>query len=247
MKLACIINAWDAVEILPYSLCSVAPGVDLFIIVYQTVSNFGEVYDPFPEILASRERLPEKEFIAHLYNPTVGDGFENEIKKRNVGLDIARANDCTHFLHLDCDEMYENFNQAKQQYIDSGKKGSACKIFTYFKKPTLRYETEDGYYVPFIHELNEDTFAGDKDYPFYVDPTRRINCQDVILLDTYMHHMSWVRWDIERKCRNSSAKANIERGTMLQDYHNPDVGPGFYVRDADKKLIKVPNQFNIIL
>lgn len=245
MKLAAIYNTWDACELLPYSLASIAPHVDLIIIVYQVRSNFGEDYDPFREILAARQQFADKEFIAHLYEPNTTGGFTNEIKKRNLGLDIARANDCTHFLHLDVDEIYENFNEAKRQYIDSGKEGSVCKIYTYFKKPILRYEHEDGYYVPFIHELKLHTTAGHNYYPYYVDPTRRINCGEVALLDVHMHHMSWVRRDIERKARNSSANANIANGTMLKDHSDINVGQGFYVRDADQKLIEVPNHFNI--
>ncbi|MFW8746205.1 hypothetical protein, partial [Mesorhizobium japonicum] len=83
----------------------------------------------------------------------------------------------------DCDEYYENFGEAKQKFIDSGAKGSVCKILTYFKKPTLRLENEDNYYVPFIHELNENTTVGNYGYPFYADPTRKINESNVVLLD----------------------------------------------------------------
>lgn len=244
-KLAAIFNVWDGIELLPYSIRSVYNDVDVIIIVYQNRSNFHEVYDPYLEIMAVVEMFPDKKFVVQIYDPYVKGGFQNEIAKRNIGLNIAREKRCTHFLHIDTDELYENFNQAKQEYIDSGKKGSACKIYTYFKKPILRYEHEDGYYVPFIHKLGTNTVSGHHEYPFYVDPTRRINCDDVALLDTHMHHMSWVRRDIERKARNSSANINIANGTMLQDYHSPEVGPGFYVRDADQKLIEVPNQFNI--
>lgn len=241
-KTAAIYNVWDADELLKHSIKSVKSGIDLFIIVYQTTSNFGEQYDPFPNILEAVKDVPH---IIHKFTPIVKIGFSNEREKRNIGLQIAKKHSCTHFLHLDCDEMYEDFDKAKKLYFDSGKDGSCCKIFTYFKLPTLRFESEDGYFVPFIHKLHDDTRSGVPNYPFYVDPTRRINSNNVELLDVHMHHFSWVRDNIERKARNSSAKRNIERGTMLLDYHNPDVKAGFYVKDSEKKLIEVEDLFNL--
>lgn len=239
-KIAAIYNVFDGDELLKHSIKSVR--ADLFIIVYQTTSNFGERYDPLPNIL---EAVKDVTYVLHKFTPIIKTGFSNEREKRNIGLQIAKKHACTHFLHLDCDEMYKDFDKAKKLYFDSGKDGSCCRIFTYFKLPTLRFETEDGYFVPFIHKLHDDTRSGVSNYPYYVDPTRRINSNNVELLDIHMHHFSWVRNNIERKARNSSAKRNIERGTMLLDYYNPDVKAGFYVKDAEKKLIEVPNLFNL--
>lgn len=241
MRLAAIYNVWDGVEFLRGSMMQMKDHVDVFIIVYQDVSNFGEKYDPLPEMDLSGF----KNIKLIKYDPMVGAGMFNEKKKRNIGLDIARQENCTHFLHVDCDEYYENFGEAVELYINSGKSGSVCKLYTYFKLPTLRFETPDGYFVPFIHELRQDTVAGGRHYPFYVDPTRKINETDVVELPVFMHHFSWIRKDIERKCRNSSAKENLERGTMLQDYYSTQVGPGFYVRDYEKKLIQVADNFRI--
>jgi hypothetical protein len=243
MKLAAIYNVWDACELLPGSIKTIIDHVDEVIIVWQDVSNYGEMYNPMNDIgfLGLLGKLS-----AVKYDPIVGAGMYNEKKKRNLGLDIAREKGCTHFLHMDCDEFYEDFAKAKQLYIDSGKPGSVCSLYTYFKLPTLRFETKDGYFVPFIHELKPETQAGVRHYPFYVDPTRRINETEVVELPVTMHHFSWIRKDIERKCRNSSAKENIEKGTMLQDYYSDQVGPGYYVKDYDKKLISVPDSFNLL-
>lgn len=244
MKLCAIYNVWDGVELLKYSINSIKNDVDLIIIVYQTKSNFGEEYNPLEEI---RKALPGDHPITLIqnYTPEYIGGAVNEIKKRNLGLKLAYNEGCTHFLHLDCDEIYEDFNKAKNLYVESGAEGSVCKLFTYFKLPTLRFETEDGYFVPFIHQLKEDTRAGEMRYPFYCDPTRMINCENVVELPVHMQHFSWVRKDIERKFRNSSAKVNLEKGTMLQHYYNPECGPGYYVRDYEKKLIEVENKFGI--
>ena len=216
---------------------------DLFIIIWQDVSNFGEKYHDFYFSNFSNFKKPIYDFK---YEPNLNiSGAENETNKRNKGLEIAKYHNCSHFLHIDCDEYYENFRGSKQKFLNSGAKGSVCKILTYFKKPTLRLENEDNYYVPFIHELKTGTIAGNQDYPFYVDPTRKINESNIFLLDVYMHHFSWIRKDIERKVRNSSAKANIERSNLLKDYYSNDTKAGTFLVDYDQKLIDVENIFGI--
>lgn len=240
MKLAAIYNLWDGAELLRGSMECLKDHVDLFIIVYQEVSNFGEQYDPFQDV-----NIDGFNCLKIKYDPVSIAGSINERAKRNLGISSAKNLGFTHFIMMDTDEYYEDFGAAKQEYLKAGKPGSVCKLYTYFKKPTLRFVTEDGYFVPFIHELKEHTVTGERNYPYYVDPTRRVNENDVALLPVHMHHFSWVRKDIERKIRNSSAKINLERGTMLRDYNNPDVGPGFYVSDYDKSLMEVENTFNI--
>ena len=106
-------------------------------------------------------------------------------------------------------------------------------------------ENEDNYYVPFIHELNENTTVGNYGYPFYADPTRKINESNVVLLDVYMHHFSWIRKDIERKARNSSAKANIEKSDLLKDYYSDETKTGYFLKDYNQKLVEVENLFGI--
>ena len=244
MKLAAIYNVWDGVELLYGSMKCLKNEVDIFILVWQDISNFGERYNPMDDF-----KIPDFgcEVILVKYEPVEHGGTTNEILKRNLGLQYAKDEECTHFLHMDCDEYYEDFGAMKQQFMASGAKGSVCKILTYFKKPTLRLEAADNYYVPFIHELQPETIAGVRQYQFYVDPTRRINTTDVICLDAYMHHYSWIRKDIERKVRNSSAKVNIERSQLLQDYYSDETKAGYYLKDYNQKLVEVENIFTILL
>lgn len=249
MKLAAIYNVWDGVELLKGSMDCLHGHVDLFIIVYQDVSNFGEQYDPLPEMI-----LPESDNIILVkYTPqqfTIG--AKNETEKRNTGIEIAKKEQCTHFILMDCDEYYTDFGAAKQQYIAIGLPGSVCRIMTYFKKPTLRLQNPDNYYVPFIHRLTQHTWTGCSNYPYYVDPTRRIKCAgwemqlyEVIEINSYMHHFSWVRKDIGRKVRNSSARKNIERSQLMQDYNSPELGAGFFLKDYRQPLVEVDDVFGI--
>jgi len=244
MKICGIYNAFDSIELLKGSMECLKNDVDLFIIIYQTESNYGEKYNPLDDF----DFTKYTNTICHLYTPIrERGGAWNETRKRNIGLDIAREHGCTHFLHLDCDEYYQNFAEAKQKFIDSKAKGSVCKILTYFKKPTLRLESPDNYYVPFIHKLYTNTNSGYQNqiiFPFYADPTRLINEENVVLLDVFMHHFSWIRNDIERKVRNSSAKSNIERSNLLEDYYSEETKAGTFLVDYNQKLIEVENIFN---
>jgi hypothetical protein len=242
MKLAAIYNLWDGVELLRGSMKCMDSEVDLFIIQYQNISNFGESYSPLPLDLTG---IKTPVILSEYFPVTIPCGAKNETRKRNHGLYIASVANCTHFLHVDCDEYYKDFAKAKQEYINSGKSGSVCKIYTYFKKPTIRFENEDNYFVPFIHELKRETTSGVSQYPFYVDPTRRINQTDIAVLDIHMHHFSYVRNDIERKIRNSSAKSNIEKSGLLNEY-NSEVGNGSIIKGYhNQKLIEVENYFGI--
>lgn len=238
MKLAAIYNVWDAEELLNGSMKSIQDGIDLFIIIYQTVSNFGEHYTPKIDLTGIH-----KQVILHHYNPIANSGHPNEIAKRNIGLHLARENKCDYFLHIDNDEYYSDFEQAKNEFLNSGAHGSVVRLHTYFKLPTLRYEIDESYHVPFIHKLKPDTVAGAKQYPFYVDPTRRINTTDVVLLPFYMHHFSFVRNDIERKFRNSSAKNNLAKSGLMKAWH--EAKAGYYVEDYKTHLIEVENIFQI--
>jgi len=244
MKLAAIYNVWDGVELLYGSMKCLKNEVDVFILVWQDKSNFGEAYNPMHDFKILDFGC---DVILVKYEPIEYGGTSNELLKRNLGLQYAKDEGCTHFLHMDCDEYYEDFGSMKQQFLASGAKGSVCKILTYFKKPTLRLEAHDNYYVPWIHELKTDTVAGVQGYPYYTDPTRRINTNDVICMDAPMHHYSWVRKDIERKARNSSAKANIERSQLLQDYYSDETKSGYFLKDYGQKLMEVDNIFSILL
>lgn len=243
MKLAAIYNVFDGEELLTGSINCLIGQVDVIIFVLQTTSNFGEYYDPRCKFHCKGwNGLTE---IQYHYDPIMElGGTQNEIKKRNIGLDLARDKGCTHFFHIDVDEYYENFAKAKEEFIQLGIDGSVCPIYTYFKKPTWRLENLDNYFVPFIHELKEDTRAGNCTYPVWVDPTRTIHPHSkVAILSEPMHHYSWVRNDIERKARNSSAgqHGNKLKG-LLADYHSPELEAhpdGYVIKDMGGQRIKV--------
>ena len=240
-QLAAIYNAFDGIELLHGSMSTVK--ADHFIIVWQDVSNFGERYNPLPEIEEAIKDFSNVHLIQ--YNPEVTKGYKtgmvNEARKRNLGIQKAIKLNCTHFLILDVDEYHPEFELAKQAYLYSGKEGSVLPMWTYFKSPTLRLERPETYYVPFIHKLTKDSRVGNYiEYPYRVDHTRAVNTKSVSLLDHYMHHYSWVRRDITLKARNSSARHLAQH---LEDYHNAKAG--MYLGCYAQKLIEVPNDLSI--
>jgi len=239
--LCAIYNVWDGVELLRGSMETVK--ADHYIIVWQEESNYGEKYNPLHEILEAIE--PFQNFSIIKYEPTItkdrSNGRVNEAKKRNIGIKKALELGATHFLCLDVDEYHPDFEQAKKDYFDSGKDGSVLKMWTYFKSPNLRLEHPEGYHVPFIHKLKPDTYSGNyAHYPYRVDPTRAVNTKSVIELTQMMHHYSWVRKDIGRKARNSSARHLSQH---LEDYENAK--EGMYIGAYAQKLIYVENDIHI--
>lgn len=245
IRLAACYNVYDGVELLAGSMRSIAEHVYLFIIVYQDKSNFGETgFNPLQHVDLSE--FHNVELIK--YTPRINAGHKNETEKRNIGIRSARSKGCTHFIHLDVDEYYKDFGEAKEAYIQSGSEGSVVGLYTYFKRPEWMFEKPDSYYVPFIHKLKGSTHAGAIHYPFRVDPTRRINTKTVSYLPHYMHHFSWIRNDVQRKIRNSSARNNMRMNQILEAYNSPlmELSPeGYYVAPFEQKITVVDNYFNI--
>lgn len=175
-------------------------------------------------------------------------GWENEMIKRRIGINRAKELGCTHFILMDCDEYYERDQFAKAiKFLDGG--SGVCRMHTYFKRPTLKLEHPENYFVPFIHRLNPDTQIGNNKYKFYCDRTRVVNEHEVIQVPDdicMMHHFSWVRKDINKKIQSSSAQDLIQNKGILADYNRPLVS-GDWISSYDQKLIEVPNLFNIQL
>lgn len=246
IKLCAIYNVFDGVELLPGSIRCLYDHVDEIIIVYQDISNFGERHSPHAEMLESLSLYFDK-ITFMKYDPNVDmGGSMNERAKRNMGLEFAKRLECTHFIAIDVDEYYEDFGHAKDLYFKSGHKGSVCRLQTYFKKPTFQFDIPEDYFVPFIHELNSETKNGSSSYKFYVDPTRTVNESDVVELPIFMHHFSWVRKNIMRKARNSSANIQIQKGNILTDYNSSGLGEGYFLTNWNRRIKVVPDIFGLL-
>lgn len=252
MKLAAIYNVFDGVELLKGSMKCLHGHVDHFIIVVQNVSNYGEHFNGFDDLDLDEFKINDSTVMIVRFTPEIHasePGMKNETLKRNIGIDMARTLGCTHFMHVDCDEYYQNFDMMKEEFIQSGCDASVCQILTYFSKPIFRFELPDNYFVPFIHELKSHTYAGFVPYKYYVDPTRRISGADKIhMMSHMMHHFSYVRKDISMKVRNSSARSNILKSNLLEQYWSKELQQdpeGYFVDGFNQKITVVENIFGI--
>lgn len=232
----------------------IRPLVDGIIVVASEKSNYGE-YSPIPDEWMNKVVVREP-FLHHAMNC--------ETDKRNFGLKVARENGYTHFISIDADEVYdpEEFLREKQRFIDNPDlAGLVCRTQVFVKSPTLTigYDTT---LVPFIqkitpglkHQFNHNfPFAWtDQDgVPFTkkrrirIDPTRSTTANSGIeWSDITMFHYSWVRKDYDRKIRNSTARANIQKMDLANKIVHLKEGDIFDLYPG-KPLVRVPNRFAI--
>lgn len=231
---------------LKYSVANIRPLVDGIIIVGSETSNYGEV-SPIPDEWRTDE--------LYIKEPSLAHPMHAETSKRNYGLSIAREQGYTHFVTMDADEFYDpvDFLVEKQRFIDNPDlAGLVCGSLVYFGRPDLTIGM-DTTLVPFIHKITTDLkhdfnlrypFAWENGRNIRIDPTRSFNINSgVEWSNIVMHHYSWVRKDYAKKIRNSTARANLERSTILQDL--AECREGYFCQFYQKTLSRATVSFGI--
>lgn len=250
-SLAALINFWDSEELLPYTIKHIEPLVDEVIICYSDYSNYFEYQDNIKNI----ERFLNHKVSAIKCEPDRKlKPQDNERAKRNFALSITKERGHTHFIMMDADEIYEAepFKREYKRIIDNDLNGLVCGSQVYFGKPSLTIGL-DITRVPFIHKIKPGLkFVFNKEYPFAfdngikVDPTRQLNYVNGIeWSEIVMHHYSYVRKDIRKKIRNSTARLNIERSTVLNDLLL--CSPGYFCQYYRKTLVSATVDFGICI
>ena len=243
MRLGISYNVFDGEELLPYSLLSVRRVAHHISVVYQTTSNYG---NENKNLLSELEKLQDKGLIdkLFLYEPksydsetndkhTIGsvarvicvddkgkrtfrNGTLNELEKRDIGLRIAKANNCDTYMSMDADEIYDT-NQLMDAFANftiGDYDSSFCQMRTFYKYPTHQIDPPETYYVPLFYRIkpsNKMEFIQNNDFPVTCDPTRRMKAGYVRIFsreEIEMYHYAYVRKNIESKIRNSSAQAD---------------------------------------
>lgn len=246
MKLVAIYSCWDDWDLLDHSVRNISPLVDGVIIVASNYSNYGE-YSAIPYWTHL------KPFIYVREPQFKNDPRKSETDKRNHGLYIAKTLGYTHFLSLDADELYEPepFLKEKEKFLNPELRGLVCQCQTYFKSPKLTIGL-DTTLVPFIHKLSPGIqHEFNKLYPFAwidgkirIDPTRSLNINSgVERTDLIMHHYSFVRRDHAKKIRNSTARNNLERSTIVTDLLHAK--EGYFVEFYQRHLQRSSVDFGI--
>jgi hypothetical protein len=135
----------------------------------------------------------------------------NEINKRNIGLYDCEGNGCTHFMCMDCDEYYykEELIKAYQKFIEGDYDSAACQLQTYWKTGEYVLDPPEEYYVSLFYKIRPNIeLSFNSKFPVLVDPTRVMEPGKCLIFkrnELEMHHVSYVRKNIERKLRNSSS------------------------------------------
>lgn len=253
MKLASIINAWSCtVELLPHCIKNHLQFSDGIIVVWSQHSNHWHKDDSVLEYILANGHDSRVEF--HQLEPMRAlKPLANETRKRNHGIDIARAKGFTHFLIADTDEFYfpEEIENDKKKFHDSSLKGLVSPLLVYIAKPTLY--TTDHTLVPTIQRLTKEVYVGNfKEYPYaydsqgnaHIDPSRRPSFyRGVEMSDTKCHHLSYVRKNIDLKIDNSSANLRRSRQVIYDELR--EARPGYLSKLYHRELKECENYFNI--
>tara|TARA_R110001592_G_scaffold90231_9_gene265446 strand:+ start:204 stop:1007 length:804 start_codon:yes stop_codon:yes gene_type:complete len=265
MKLGIAYNIFDGEELLRSSLENMRDMVDFISVVYQNVSNFGNVNENLEPLLM---KLKEEKLIdfCFKYEPKFKkddsgnihwqNGTENEQEKRNIGLNICKANGCDYFMTIDSDEFYDKkqFEWAKKDFIKGDYDTSFCQMQTYYKEPIYKVTPPELYYCPLFYKIKESTkFTYDfaPPYPVEIDPTRRVVAGYSRIYnrsEIEMHHFSYIRSNINSKIQNTSAQMDkVSKDEVIFHFNNfKSVSDGaLFLGMQYFKLEEVDNKFNI--
>ncbi len=245
LKLVAIFNVWNDYYLLRHAVDNIRQLVDGILIIASTKSNYGEV-SAIP-----KEWQNEELFVRE---PRYHIPLHSETDKRNYGLEIAKSKGYTHFITMDSDEFYrpDEFLKAKEKVSRENLNGIVCPVVVYFKSPALTLG-RDVTLVPHIHKLTPTIrHEFNRGFPYAwhgsqirIDPSRSLNINTGVsyMDDVEMHHYSWIRKDYHLKIRNSTARKNLERSTMLTDLSQAT--EGYYVQFYRKRLSRATVSFGI--
>lgn len=172
-----------------------------------------------------------------------------ETDKRNFILDyLENTAKCSHSLVIDSDEFYdkEDFEYAKNLLDkDESARVSYCQYINYYRDYSHVLVWPFLAYVPFITESSFRFHFENGTFTLPSDPTRRYVTDSsvtpkVLAFDIIkMHHLSWIRIDIEKKLHNWSAKRYFQKDEL----HNAILNRYYNYVDGQNAIItfNVPN------
>lgn len=203
---------FDGEELLEHAILPIRAHADFISVVYQTESYHGRPCSPEQaEILARLQKNGLIDEAIHYKPNTIIPPQYNELKQRNIGLELAKKHNCTHHVSMDTDEIYieKEFEEAKNYAISEGLDSTFCELKYYYK--SSKYEMiqppEDILVSLFVKVEHDTKFNTKLDYPFFVEPTRRVKMGNYKVFskdEIMMHHLSYVRKNIRMKLENSA-------------------------------------------
>jgi hypothetical protein len=222
------------------------------------VSNFGEPINQ--ESLDILHQLQHEKLITSLtpYETDLSKNAQfNEIAKRNIGLTINKRFGMTHFMSMDCDEIYfeKELEYAKKVMEEGNFDSSACKMEFYYKYPNIKIKKFFDMYVSLIYKINHRKFILNEKWDIVIDPTRKMSVGNIKKFksdEILMHHYSYIRKNIKSKIYNTTTRIayNQEKlDEMYNYYQNYKPGDKVLIMGINNKVYKeveeVENYFNI--
>jgi hypothetical protein len=226
MKLGVIYTVFGT-ELLEESINNIYDEVDDIVIVWQSTSNRGNVDGQVYQRISEHQLLSKVVLLE--FTPDLKlDTKTNELNKFNLGLEHLKSIECTHFLLMATDHLYdmEKFKKAKEKSKKYDLTLSA--MYTYYKYPTWQITPIEDYLMPFICRLYPETKYVKGRWPlaYHVDPSVRINTYENHYLfkqeEIMLHHYSMVRQDIVAKFENAAASSRWGplAKVYLDEYNN---------------------------
>lgn len=257
MKLSASINFFKGEELLLHTVHNIRPLVEHLSIVYQETSNWNEtISDKGREIIEKLKNTNLVDDLICFYPDFNQKAAINEFRKREIGLNLAKQAQATHFLLMDADEFYipEQFENIKKVIENENISYSCVHSYFYLHKPYYRSEKLDITNVCFITKITPELlFEFNGDFPIeYVDPTRRmVNTSGKFkFFDTEtiaMHHMNFVRQNFISKLTNTSSASNIDfikkAESALTHWEWPNTFS--FPNKPDYNIIQVKDIFNL--
>jgi len=250
MRLAALYSVFNGTELLEKSIQQIYDDVDIIIICYQKISYKGsKIKQSDVDVIFTLSQM-DKVFIDFYQTDLTLHTKENERRKHNQMIQVAKLHACTHFVFLDCDHYYitDQFRKVKKKAAKYDI--TATAMYTYYKEPTWQLHPIENYFMPFICKIYPNTEIINQKYQFLTDPSFCINTRDKQYLfdidEIMLHHYSMLRTDIENKFKNAAASVNWmdKIPDFISEYQNAKVGSKISYFHG-REIIEVPNYFNL--
>ena len=250
-------SVWDGEELLEASIKSIRNNVSYINVVWQRLSWHGNACNE--GLLDLLNDLLNKGLIDELieWEPDLSGKIshnQNELNKRNVGLDYVKKSKCAYFLKMDTDEFYEHteFKKAINFVFEHEITHSFINQILYYGIPTYRKIEMADFHMPFLYKINTHsrlTIPSTDIFPVRIDPSHHMELLPSSKLYIFsagefqMHHMAGVRKNFHRKIFNSSVLNKDTESTLKM--MATDYGSISSENYKDKGFTDVANTFKI--
>jgi hypothetical protein len=254
MKLGICYMVFDGEELLEFAIKSIRNQIDHIAVTYQTTSYFGNPCGP--ELIPTLEKLKSLGLIDELifFEPNLSlHHKENEVALRNIGLEASQRAGCTHHISADTDDFYQadQLEYAKKVVDEGNYDFTMAPYINYYKDPTFLVTPIQNLVISFIHPVNNKYDKNNKNFPFKIEPTRKLTNHNSYKLFTLkeitIHHMSFIRKDIRKKFANNDNKNYYQVEQLITHWENYQLGGRVTLLpdQMNRKTTQVPNQFGI--